>query len=89
MPSPCPRCGLTIRGTHATADDCLRHLAPRYQLAQRSLEAMHSRYRSMEDRLERAKIQARVARQDARSMRTLTGRVLRLERVMGLDARNA
>lgn len=81
----CPRCQLRITGRpHATPDDCLAHLAPRYQMAQRSLTALHRRYRTLEDRLERARIQTRVAQQEARKARTITGRIERMERMVGV-----
>jgi hypothetical protein len=75
----CPRCGLSIIGEHKTAEDCLIHLAPRYKRAQLSLEAMHRRYRALEERLERSKIQERVARQEAKRNGTLPVRLARLE----------
>lgn len=63
----CACCGLPVAGTpHQSPDDCLRHLAPRYQLAQKSLEHMHQRYRSLEDRLERLQIQLRTTKKDAK-----------------------
>ena len=71
-------------GSHATADDCLVHLAPRYERAQRALEAMHKRYRALEDRMERTKIQARVARQAARKGQTLTSRLAEIESRLGI-----
>jgi len=78
----CPRCGLEIIGTHQTVEDCLAHLRPRYALAQRALAAIHRRCRSLEDRLERAKIQERTARKEAARGRTVEGRLQRLERWM-------
>jgi hypothetical protein len=63
----CQRCGMKLAGhPHETAEDCVRHLAPRYQLAQQSLEHMHGRYRLLEERLERTQIALRVARKDAK-----------------------
>ena len=67
MKAPCPRCGLELAGRqpHETPEDCLRHLAPRYQMAQQSLEHMHKRYRLVEERLERTQIALRVAKKAA------------------------
>jgi len=82
----CNRCGLEVAGAgHATAEDCLRHLAPRYSLAQRSLEALHHRYRTLEERMERMRIQQRVMKKDATRERTLAGRLARVERALGLE----
>ena len=80
----CQRCGLEVYGSHATADDCLVHLAPRYERAQRALKAMHKRYKALEDRMARAKIQARVARQAARKGQTLTSRLAEIESRLGI-----
>ena len=79
----CPRCGLEIAGTHRTAEDCVRYLAPRYALARRDLEALHRRYRALEERLERAKIQERLARKEAKRQNSVTARLLNLERLLG------
>jgi hypothetical protein len=85
---PCPRCGLTITGTHETAEDCIRHLSPRYQLAQQSLKQMHNRYRSLEDRLERAKIAQRIALQDAKRKSTIPARLAAVEAALGIHKGN-
>jgi site-specific DNA-adenine methylase len=66
----CERCGLTIHGNqmhHATAEDCLRYLIPRYA----ALEAMAKRQAEhatrLEQRLERAQLQTRTAEQACRT----------------------
>jgi hypothetical protein len=71
MKAPCPRCGLELAGRqpHETPEDCLRHLAPRYRMAQDSLEHMHKRYRLLEERLERTQIAWRVAKKAATALR--------------------
>ena len=81
----CQRCGLEIYGEHQTAEDCLVHLVPRYERAQKALDALHKRYRSLENRMERAKIQARVARQAARKGQTLTSRLAEIESRLGIQ----
>jgi hypothetical protein len=77
----CPRCGLVVAASHRTAEDCLAHLAPRYALAQRAMAALHRRYRSLEERLERAKIQERIARKEAKRAGSVLGLQERLERI--------
>ncbi len=85
----CSRCGLEVAGRpHATADDCVAQLAPRYRLVSQSLRAMHSRYQNLEDRLERSKIAERLARKEAKKTAkkhdTFAGRLERLERLAGI-----
>jgi len=82
----CPRCGLEIAGgkllAHCDATECLRYLVPRYSFAQRALKNMHSRYRTLEKRLERAQLQAQVGRAQAKKAATVEGRLVNLENVM-------
>lgn len=81
----CSRCGLSVAGAgHQTAEDCVANLAPPYALAQRALEQLHARYLRLEERLERAKIQARLARKEAAKAKTINGRIERLEKLMGV-----
>jgi len=82
----CPGCGLKLIGgrPHDTAADCLRHLAPRYKLAQAALESMHARYRNLEARLERARIHERAARQVARKNGTIPARLEAVEAALGI-----
>ena len=63
---PCPRCGLKVVGPerHATADDCLRHLAPRYKLVQAAYNHLQDRFHKLEDRLERAAAARRQQKRD-------------------------
>jgi hypothetical protein len=81
----CKRCGLDVAAIHRTPEDCLAHLAPRYALAQRALESLHKRYRTLEERLERAKLQERLSRKAAAKSATVTGRLERLEKLMGVS----
>ena len=82
----CPRCGIEVAGAqqHQTAEECLRHLTPRYQLAQRSVTALHKRLRNMEGRLERAKLAGRVARKEAKRNATVPARLEAVEAALGL-----
>ncbi len=59
----CDRCGLTLQGfdAHATAEDCLRHLVPRYA-AMAGMTRKQAEYAErLEQRLERAQLQSRTA----------------------------
>ncbi len=78
----CPRCGLEVVGAHRTVEECMEHLKPRYALVQRALESLHKRYRTLEERLERAKIQERIARKEAARGRTVEGRLEAIEKWM-------
>jgi hypothetical protein len=84
MPSSnCPRCGLSVTGRpHSNAEECLAHLAPRYVMAQRQLSALNRRFVSLEERLERAKIQERIARKEAKKNATIPARLERLEQLI-------
>ena len=66
----CERCGLTIHGTkqaHATADDCLRYLVPRYAALEATAKRQAEYATRLEQRLERAQLQARTAEQACRT----------------------
>ena len=82
----CPRCGMKVIGSkpHATTEECLAHLAPRYRLAQAALEQMHKRYRTLETRLERAKIGERLARKESKRNATVPARLAALEAALGI-----
>jgi hypothetical protein len=86
----CQRCGMEVAGAgHKTAEDCLTHLVPRYALAQRALESMHARFRVLEEKYERARIQLRVQakavkRAERFEQRTVGRRLERLERMVGV-----
>ena len=86
----CPRCGLKLTGRqpHETAEDCVKHIAPRYKLAQAGLESMHRRYRTMEERLARAKTQERIARKESKRNATVPSRLAAVEAALGIRKGN-
>lgn len=86
MPSPCPRCGLEIHGKHLTPEDCLRTISPRYKLAQWQVIRMGKRIRTLEERLDRARIQVQEAKRKTRRVTTWEGRVRKIERELGIGA---
>lgn len=89
MTKPCPRCGLSLTFTqHETHEECLNILAPRYRLAQQALEAMHRRYRTLEERLARAKIVATVARKEAKRNAAIPARLAAVEAALGIGKEN-
>jgi len=66
----CERCGLTIHGMkqgHATADDCLRYLVARYAAMEATAKRQAEYATRLEQRLERAQLQARTAEQACRT----------------------
>ena len=81
----CSGCGMKVVGrAHDGPEECLRHLMPRYQLAQAALASMHSRYRNLEARLERARIHERAARQEVRKNGTIPARLAAVEVALGI-----
>jgi len=69
----CARCGLTIHGMqmqHATAEDCLRYLVPRYAAIQEKTKQQAEHATRLEERLERAQLQTRTAEQACRNALT-------------------
>lgn len=66
----CERCGLTIHGmkqVHATAEDCLRYMVPRYAAMEATARRQAEYAARLEQRLERAQLQARTAEQACRA----------------------
>jgi hypothetical protein len=66
----CERCGLTIHGTkqaHATAEECLHYLVPRYVAMEATAKRQAEYATRLEQRLERAQLQARTAEQACRA----------------------
>lgn len=66
----CERCGLTIHGMqmqHATAEDCLHYLVLRYAAMEATVKRQAEYATRLEQRLERAQLQARTAEQACRT----------------------